>query len=132
MMATSPEAELTQSYADAGGKGLVYGEVTLAWAPSAEEGLQLAVDRFRFSALGWPVMSEIPTVAGFESATKTVRPEDLAETISAGPDVATHVAAIRKYVDAGFDHVAIVGAGDDQAGFIAFCEKELLPALRNG
>ncbi len=130
MMATEPESELTKGYAKAGGKGPVYGEVTLAWAPSEEEGLQLARERFRFAALGWPAMSELPTVAAFESATKTVRPEDMGETISAGPDVATHVAAIRKYVEAGFDHVAIVGAGDDQAGFIAFCEKELLPELR--
>jgi G6PDH family F420-dependent oxidoreductase len=130
MMATQPEAELTKGYAAVGGKGPVYGEVTLAWAASEEEGRKLAHDRFRFSSLAWPVMSEIPTVAGFEAATKTVRPEDLAESIPAGPDVAKHVAAIRKYVDAGFDHVAIVCAGDDQEGFIAFCEKELLPELR--
>jgi G6PDH family F420-dependent oxidoreductase len=130
IMATEPEAELTRGYADAGGKGPVYGEITLAWAPSEEEGLKLAHDRFRFASLGWPVMSELPSVAAFEAATKTVRPEDLAKSIPAGPDVAKHVEAIRKFVDAGFDHLAIVGAGDDQEGFIGFCEKELLPALR--
>jgi G6PDH family F420-dependent oxidoreductase len=130
LMATEPERALTKGYADAGGKGPVYGEIALGWASSEEQGRKLAHERFRFGALGWAALSEIPTVAGFEAASRYVRPDDLAGSIPAGPDPETHLAAIRRFLDAGFDHVAILGIGDDQEGFIHFYEKELLPELR--
>ena len=130
IMATEASAELTEGYAEQGGKGPAYGEVTLAYAASEEEGLKIAHDRFRFGALGWAVNSELPSVAGFEAATKFISVEDIADATAAGPDIATHVEAVTKYLDAGFDHVVLTGPGDDQTSFIGFCEKELLPALR--
>ena len=78
----------------------------------------------------WSVNSELPSVESFEAATQYVREEDLAESIPAGPDPEVHLAAIGKFVDAGFDHVALLGIGPDQAAFIRFAEKELLPKLR--
>jgi hypothetical protein len=92
--------------------------------------LKLAKERFAFSALGWRVNAELPSVEAFEAATKYVREEDLAETIPAGPDPEVHLQAIRKFVDAGFDHIALLGIGPDQADFIQFAEKELLPKLK--
>ena len=41
-----------------------------------------------------------------------------------------HAKAIRKYIDAGFDHVVLTGVGDDQEGFIRFVASELLPELK--
>ncbi|MDE2404586.1 MAG: TIGR03557 family F420-dependent LLM class oxidoreductase [Sphingomonadales bacterium] len=130
LMTTAPKPDLVQGWREAGGKGPVYGEVTLAWAPSEEAGRKLAHERFRFSALDWKVNPELPTVEGFEAATRTVRPEDLAESIPAGPDPDVHLKAIRQYLDAGFTHLALLCPGDDQQGFIAFAQKQLLPALR--
>lgn len=131
IMATSPEAELVQGYRDDAGKDApVYGEVTLGWAATEEEGLKNAHERFRFSAFDWSVNSELRDVAGFEAASKYVRPEDLADKIPAGPDPKVHLEAIKKYTDAGFDHLVLACPGDDQAGFLAYCEKELLPKLR--
>lgn len=131
IMATSPEAELVKGYKDDAGKDApVYGEVTLAWAATKEEGLETAHERFRFSAFDWSVNSELRDVAGFEAASKYVRPEDLSDKVSAGPDPQVHLEAITKYLDAGFDHLVLTCPGDDQAGFISYCEKELLPKLR--
>lgn len=131
IMATSPDYELVEGFRKRSGTdGPAYGEVTLAWAATEEEGRRIAHDRFRFSAFDWSVNSELRDVAGFEAASKYVRPEDLAETIPAGPDPEVHLAAVRKWLDAGFDHVVLLCPGDDQAGFAAFCEKELLPKLR--
>ena len=129
IMATEADEELTKDYAAAGGKGPKYGEIVLGYAASEDEGRRIAHDRMRFGALGWAVNSELPTVAGFEAATKFVRPEDLAENIPFGPDLAKHVEAVKKFTDAGFDQLVLLCPGDDQQGFISFCEKELLPAL---
>lgn len=131
IMATSPEPDLVKSYtAEAGKDAPVYGEVTLAWAASEDEGLKNAHERFRFSAFDWSVNSELRDVAGFEAATKYVRPEDLKDKVSIGPDPQVHLEAIRKYTDAGFTHLVLTCPGDDQAGFIGYVEKELLPKLR--
>lgn len=130
IMTTAPEARLVSDFRKGGNNGPCYAEVALAWAPSEDAGRKLAHDRFRFSAFDWSVNSELPNVEGFETASRFVRVEDLAGTIPAGPDPEVHLAAIRKYVDAGFDHVALLGIGPDQQGFIAFAEEELLPALR--
>lgn len=131
IMGTAPKTELVDGFRKAGGKGPCYCEVTMAWAPSEDEGRELARDRFRFSAFDWTVNAELPTVDGFEAASKFVRPEDLKD-IPAGPDPDTHLAAIRKYLDAGYDHVALLGVGPDQEGFIRFCEERILPELRKG
>ncbi len=130
IMATEPSKELVEGFRKDKKDGSAWGEISLAYASNEEEGLKMAQERFSFSALGWKVNSELPSVEGFEAAGKFVRPEDLAESIPAGPDPEVHLEAIRKFVDAGFDHVALLGIGPDQAGFIRFAEKELLPKLR--
>ena len=129
IMTTSPEAELVDGFRQKGKDGPCYAEVALAWAPSEEEGRRIAHQRFRFSAFDWSVNSELPHVAGFEAASQHIRPEDLAETIPAGPDPDVHLAAIGKYLDAGFDHVVLTGIGDDQEGFTRFFAEALRPRL---
>jgi hypothetical protein len=92
--------------------------------------VRVAHERFRFAALGWKVMAELPGPAGFEAATPWVRPEDVAQQIACGPDPERHVDAVRKYVDAGFDHIVVIGVGPDQEGFLRFWEQELAPKVR--
>jgi hypothetical protein len=56
----------------------------------------------------------------------------VAEALSCGPDVDAHVEAIKEFIEAGFDEVAIVQiGGDQQDAFMRWAEKELLPALRS-
>jgi G6PDH family F420-dependent oxidoreductase len=130
IMATEPKPELVKEFTSGDrGAGPCYAEVALAHAKTEAAGLALARERFRFSPFGWSVMSEVPTVQGFEAASQFVRPEDLKELIGAGPDVERHLAAVRKYTDAGFDHIVLVGIGPDQAEFIGFFERELRPRL---
>jgi len=129
LMATDPDKSLVDGFKAKAGEKPRYTEVTLAYAKSEEEALKMARDRFRFGQLGWPAMSEIPTVEGFESASASVRPEDMADGLGAGPDPESHLAAIRKYVEAGFDRLCLTAVGPDQAGFIDFFAAELKPRL---
>jgi G6PDH family F420-dependent oxidoreductase len=129
IMATEPEKTLADGFRAKAGDKPRYCEVSLAYGPDETAALKMARDRLRFGALTWPAMSEIPTVEGFEAASQFVRPEDMAESVGAGPDPEKHLAAIRKYVDAGFDHICLMGAGPDQAAFIEFFERKLKPKL---
>jgi G6PDH family F420-dependent oxidoreductase len=130
MMAVEPKADLVKAYeAGAAEPGPRYGEVTLGYAPSEAAALAMVHERFRFGALGWSVMSEAPSVESFEAATRFVRPEDLKDSAGLGPDPENHLKSIRRFIDAGFDHIVLTGVGDDQGAFIDFFARELKPRL---
>ncbi|QXC59738.1 TIGR03557 family F420-dependent LLM class oxidoreductase [Aquihabitans sp. G128] len=130
IMATEPEASLVDGWADRGGdRAATWTEVPFAWAPTAEEGQRLALERFRFGAPGWKVMSELPNPVNFDAACETVRAEDLADSVPSGPDPEPYVRVLRSYLDAGFENVSIVPVGDDLAGTIRFWQDEVQPAL---
>ena len=129
LFATEPKQELMQAWQEAGGKGPRYAEVGLCWAPTEDEAVRIARERVSFSLLGWKVMAELPTTESFEAAVQLVRDEDVAKQVACGPDPERHVAAVRKYLEAGFDHIVLLGAGPNQEGFLSFFQKELKPRL---
>lgn len=74
-------------------------------------------------------MADLPNPENFEAATRWIRREDVSEAIACGPDPRRHLAAIRRYQEAGFDHLILIGVGPDQDGFMRFWVRELAPAL---
>jgi G6PDH family F420-dependent oxidoreductase len=132
MIAVQPDPELGRRFDAAGGRGKPrIGQVALSYDPDAAIARKRAFEQFRWFASGWPVMAELPAPANFAAASQSVREEDVAEQIPCGPDVDAHVAAVRRFVDAGFTHVALVQVGGDvQDPFLDWAQRELLPALR--
>jgi hypothetical protein len=47
-----------------------------------------------------------------------------------GPDADTHVAALRKFVDAGYDELYVQQIGPDQDAFFEFYGTKVLSELR--
>jgi G6PDH family F420-dependent oxidoreductase len=132
MVAVEPEASTVQSFDAAAGTTLPkIGQQPISWGPDKDAAVSRAHEQFRWFAGGWKVNAELPGTAAFAAATQFVRPDDVAEAIACGPDVAAHVKAVRPFVDAGFTHVALVQIdGQTQAEFLSFAASELLPALR--
>jgi G6PDH family F420-dependent oxidoreductase len=132
MIAVEPEAQLGDLFDRAGGTGRPrIGQVPICWDPSRDAAIDRAHDQFRWFGGGWKVNAELPGTAAFAGASQFVRKDDVAESISCGPDVEAHVKAIREFVDAGFTDVAVVQVGGDtQPAFLDWAERELLPALR--
>lgn len=127
---TIPDAEVIDAFLGEGGEAQhTWAQVVSAWASTEERGRADAHEIFRFAAPGWKVQAELPDVANFEAATQTVRPEDLADAIPAGPDPAAHAATIGEFHDAGYRNVAIAYPGDDIDGFFRFWTEELRPTL---
>src|SRR3712207_8749455 len=60
-----------------------------------------------FRSTGWKVMSELPNPVNFDAASATVRPEDIRQQFSVGPDLDAHVQQAQPYADAGFDHLVL-------------------------
>jgi hypothetical protein len=86
---------------------------------------------FRWFGGGWKVNSELPGPAAFDGASKSVSPDDVAESVPCGSDVDEFVKSISAFIDAGFTDVALVQiGGESQKPFLEWCNAKLLPALR--
>ncbi|GAB3155649.1 LLM class F420-dependent oxidoreductase [Micromonospora sonneratiae] len=132
VVATEPESQLLELFDRAGGRGKPrYGQVSICYGPDEDECRRIVHDQFRWFGLGWKVNAELPGPESFASASQFVRVEDVASSIPCGPDVDAHVAAFKKFVDAGFTHVAITQVGgDSQPVFLDWAREELIPRLR--
>jgi G6PDH family F420-dependent oxidoreductase len=130
IFATDPERELISAYEAAGGDGVRYCEVPLAWAPDEDAAAESAHSMFRFGVLGWKVLTELPNPINFEAATELVDVDDLREAFACGPDAERHLDVAREFAEAGFDHLALINAGPDPDGFFEFFSNELAEPLR--
>jgi G6PDH family F420-dependent oxidoreductase len=132
MIAVQPEQELGRMFDSAGGEGKPrVGQIALAYDPDRDEAVRRAYTQFRWFGLGWKVNADLPNPDSFAGATQFVTEQQVSEQLACGPDVGEHVEKIKPYLDAGFDQVALVQiGGQDQRQFIAWAQRELLPALR--
>jgi coenzyme F420-dependent glucose-6-phosphate dehydrogenase len=129
LIAIAPARRLIDAFADAGGHGPRYGQITVCWAPSEDEARHTAHAWWSIAALAPPLMTELAVPKQFEVAAAGVREDDVADAVVCGPDAQRHLAAIRRFTDAGFDHVYVHQVGPDQEGFFRFYQREVLPRL---
>ena len=125
----APQAELVETFREAGGSGPRYGQATVCWATNEDEAKKTAYEWWPNAGIGGDLSQELPLPRHFEQAAELVSPDDLAEKLPIGPDPDRHVESIKAFVDAGYDHVYIHQIGPDQEGFFDFFERELAPRL---
>jgi G6PDH family F420-dependent oxidoreductase len=136
MIAVEPNAELATMWdaaRPAKGTSRRIGQLPICFDADRETAIARAHEQFRWFGGGWKVNSELPSTAGFAAATQFVRKEDIAEHISCGPDLDTHVAAARRFAEAGFTDLTLVqigGAPQHQQPFLDYARDKLLPAMR--
>ncbi|GAB2480899.1 TIGR03557 family F420-dependent LLM class oxidoreductase [Nocardiopsis aegyptia] len=130
MFGTEPSRVLTGAYENNGGDGPLYCEVPLAWAPDEASALDAARETFRFGLTGWKVMSELPNPVNFEAATALITRDHMRDGLGFGPDPERHLAVIRQFAAAGYDHLCLVNSGPDPEGFFRFFEEELAEPVR--
>jgi coenzyme F420-dependent glucose-6-phosphate dehydrogenase len=76
-----------------------------------------------------PNSQDLGLPSNFEDGAGNVDPEDVAEQIACGPDPERHLELIRKFEQAGFDHVYVHQVGPDQDGFFRFYREQIFPRL---
>jgi coenzyme F420-dependent glucose-6-phosphate dehydrogenase len=130
LITTAPEADLLKRFEGGGGTGKPsYGQLTVCWAQDEASARRLAYEYWPTAAIRGELTQELPTPAHFEQAAKMVREEDVAQAIICGPDPERHIAGIKEFVGAGYDHVYVHQIGPDQEGFFRFYERDVLPKL---
>ncbi|QIN77874.1 TIGR03557 family F420-dependent LLM class oxidoreductase [Rubrobacter marinus] len=130
LFVTEPRTDITEAYAAAGGDGPRYAEIPLSWAPDEAEAARSAREQFRFGLTGWKVQAELPNPVNFEAATAFITEDDMRGVFGIGPDPSVHLATAQGFVDAGYDHLALINAGPDPDGFFDFFASEIAEPMR--
>jgi len=129
IFAVEPDAGLVDQFLGRGRGGLRYAEASIAYAATPEAAAKAVLEKNAWSLTGWKVMSELPNPVNFQATIGTVREEDVLDRFACGPDPERHVAAIRRFIDAGYDHIVIANAGPDPDAFLDYFASELRPRL---
>ena len=103
--------------------------MTVCWAKDERAARRTAHEWWPTAGIPGEATQELPSPAHFEQLAGMVTEDAVAEAIVCGPDPERHAEAVRRFVDAGFDHVYVHQAGPDQEGCLRFYEREVLPAL---
>ena len=128
LIGTAPDEDVLKAFAAGGGKGKpAYGQVTVCWANTEDEAKKTACEWWPNAAVKGDLSQELALPLHFEQAAKMVNEDDVAEAVVCGPDPEAHLAKIREYEDAGYDHVYVHQVGPDQEGFFDFYQREVLP-----
>ena len=130
LVATEPDRELVKAFAAAGGGGKPrYAEISVCWARDEASARRTAHKIWPLAGFHGPLVTELASPAHFEGAARMVTEDAIAEAVVCGPDPQRHLARIREYAAAGFDHLCVHQIGPDQEGFLRFYAREILPAL---
>lgn len=127
---TSPDRDLLDTFAAAGGSGPRYAQLNVCWGEDEERAQKTVQEVWPNAGLEGQLSQDLPTWTHFELAAEPLSVEQITKQIPCGPDIVGGVVeGVRKYVDAGYDHVYFHQIGPDQGGFFRFWEQELQPAL---
>ena len=127
---TSPEKELLDTFAEAGGTGPRYAQLTMCWADDEESARKTVHEIWPTGGLSGQLSQDLPTWTHFEQATEPLTTEQVTESTPCGPEIAEQLLdTVQKYEQSGYDHVYFHQVGPDQDGFFRFWERELRPAL---
>lgn len=104
-------------------------EVKVSFDPDAERALN--------DTRGWAALAlsaeekhSVEDAAEMERLAAALPIERIAKRWIVSSDPDEHVAAIKTYIDYGFDHLVFHAPGEDQSRFLALYAKEILPRLR--
>jgi len=123
------DADTVAQWRDAGGTGPVYAQMTICWARDRDEAIATAHRIWPNTGVPGQLSQDLPTPAHFEQASSVVTKEQIAESVSCGPDPSPVVDKIGEMVAAGIDHVYLHQIGPDQEGFGRFWTDQVSPQL---
>ena len=129
LVSTGPDDEVIKAFKKAGGSGPLYAEVQVCYADSKNAAVETAKEYWPNMAMGGQLGQELALPSLYEAVAEHVSDEKLEESGSLGPDPDVHIEGIKKFADAGYDHLCIHQIGPDQDAFFEFYRDRVLPKL---
>ncbi|MET7520299.1 LLM class F420-dependent oxidoreductase [Streptomyces sp. NPDC005480] len=130
LITMSPDTAAIERFRrNGGGTKPVAAGLKVCWNTDTAEAVRTAHRLWANAHLPGELAQMLPTPRHFEQASELVTPDRVQANLTCGDDVDAHVAAVKKYVDAGFDTVYINQIGKNQQGFFDFYRTKVLPQL---
>ncbi len=131
MITAEPDADLVAAFTRAAGTSKPrYGQLPVCYDTDTERARANVRRVWRWGLPGWSATSARPERRNAD-ATPQLISDDVAELLPCGPDVEDYLLAAKKWVDAGYTHLALAQVGSGTRKFVSWAERELLPALRS-
>ena len=127
---TNDDADIVRQFKEKSGGKPCHGGVKVAWAETADEGIDHAHRLWANSGLPGELSQVLPSPKHFEQASQLVTRDSTAESIVAGNDIDEHVGQLSSYVEAGYDEVYVANMGPNYVTMIESYGREVLPQLR--
>lgn len=129
-ISTMPDADAVRRFREAAGTGNPHGKPTLAamkgcWAPSVEEGLDIAYRLWPNEGLPGELSQVLPTPEHFEQASTLVTRDQM--KMPHGPDPQPYVELAQQYEQAGFDVLHVGAVGPHYKELITMYATDILP-----
>jgi coenzyme F420-dependent glucose-6-phosphate dehydrogenase len=125
-----PDPSLIAAFIRAGGEQKPrYAEVHVCWAEDEGGARRTATEWWPNVVTPGELVAELPLPRHFEQDATRTDESAIAQAVVCGPDPEAHIARIREYENAGYDHVWVHQIGPDQRGFFRFYEQHVLPKL---
>lgn len=96
----------------------IYFQHALSWAADEDEAFSQALDQWGPVAAGGEVNWDLRQPADFDRIGRTVRKEDIAQTVKVSSDVSRHLGWINELIELGADHIYLHCVGRNQLAFI--------------
>jgi G6PDH family F420-dependent oxidoreductase len=126
-ISTSPDADLVgEFHRRAGADKPVQGGFKGCWAPTEDEGVEIAHRLWATSGIPGELSQVLPSPKHFEQAAQLVTPEMTRGSLPCGPDPAGHAEQLKKYEAAGFDEVYVSNIGPHYRELIDLYRREFL------
>jgi coenzyme F420-dependent glucose-6-phosphate dehydrogenase len=132
LIAVSASEQLVQTFEEAGGtRKPRYGQVDVCVAADEAEARRIAHRQWAApAAIPSRLLTKLRVPADFQAVVDLVSEEQVSKRVVCSHDPEVHLAKIREFADAGFDHVHVHQVGADQETFFRFYEREVLPRTR--
>jgi probable non-F420 flavinoid oxidoreductase len=121
--------QIVGAYREAGGRGKMYLQVHLSWAPDEATAAHIAHDQWRSNVFPPPVCWDLETVEHFDEASRHVTAEHVARVVNVSADPGRHADWLRAYGELGFDEIYLHHVGQELDAFIDVFGDKVLPQL---
>jgi G6PDH family F420-dependent oxidoreductase len=122
---STPDPEIAEEFFSNGGSGPVFGQLSFCYDRDRDVAARMAHRCWRTAAVPGQLSQDLPTVAHFETATSSVRVDDMPDLMPCGPDLEPIVERARAAIEAGVDHLYFHQIGPRQDEFLRIWDAEL-------
>lgn len=128
---TMPDPDLVRRFRDGGGGDKpCQASFKAAFAPSEDEGAQIAYERWPNGGIPGELSQVLPSPRHFEQASQLVSADMMKSIFVCGNSVEAHLEMIDKFATAGFDELYLANIGPNYRELFDLYQNEVLPRLR--